>query len=201
MLMYLKTLQFFLSDLHNSYFRLENMEIYQICMLWCSTSNMPQIDHGNALKSNAELGAPGAFIWTFLDDCDHSFQCLSEEERDRHESKRETGRRQWDRMGLRETEEAQPSRALCVCVCVFEEDHWKGQITQEHLRRSQIREAYIQLFLDLSLNLKKKKKRFSKSTYPLCHTVVNYFRLVEHSFIICCFPQAALVVLAELDKF
>ncbi len=78
-----------------------------------------KIDQGNVLKYNAEFGAPGAFIWTFLDDCDHSFQCLSEEERDRHESKRETGRRQWDRMALTETEAAQPSRALSVCVFVW----------------------------------------------------------------------------------
>lgn len=110
----------------------------------------------------------------YLGDCDHSFHCLSEEQRDRHESKRETGRRQWDRMALTETEAAQPSRALSVCVHLFEEDHWKGQITQAHLRRSQIRDAFkISYFWTRHLTTTKKKKSQSlraHSVTPLLTT-------------------------------
>jgi len=112
-------------------------------------------------------------LWDeYLGDCDHSFQCLSEEERDRHESKRETGRRRWDRMALTQTEAAQPSRALnvCVCVCVhlFVEDHWKGQITQAHLRQSQIRDAFkISYFW--TRHLTKKRSHFKVYVPILSH--------------------------------
>lgn len=79
------------------------------------------------LNCLTEFGAPGAFDLDIL----IMIHSLSEKER-------ETGWRQ----DATDRGAAQPSGAVFVYVRVFEEDHLKGQLSQAHLRRSRIRDAF-----------------------------------------------------------